>query len=246
VMAELRGSPEVDVDAVEDLLLLVSGIVCDLPGVAEMDLNPVIAGPAGVVVVDARIRAQKVSPAARPYAHMAIHPYPSALVREAALSDGTTVTIRPIRPEDAIIEREFVNGLSEQSRYLRFMYALQEITPAMLSRFTQIDYDRELAFIAVDDSSGEERQVGVARYITLPDEATCEFAIVVGDDWQGRGLARLLMGDLIAAARDAGLKKMYGTTLKENRGMLELAGNLGFEIEPDPEDPDLRVMTIRL
>lgn len=246
VMAELRGSPEVDVAAVEDLLLQVSGIVCDLPGVAEMDLNPVIAGPAGVVVVDARIRAKKVSPAARPYEHMAIHPYPSALVREAALSDGAAVTIRPIRPEDAIIEREFVNGLSEQSRYLRFMYALQEITPAMLSRFTQIDYDREMAFIAVDDTTGEEQQIGVARYITLPDEATCEFAIVVGDDWRGRGLARLLMGDLIAAARDAGLKNMYGTTLNENHGMLDLARSLGFEIEPDPDDPDLRAMSLRL
>lgn len=246
VMAELRGSPEVNVREVEDLLLRVSEMVCELPGVAEMDLNPVVAGPEGAVIVDARIRARKVSTAARPYAHMSIHPYPSALVRSVALLDGTAVTIRPIRPEDAVIEREFVNGLSEQSRYLRFMYALQEITPAMLSRFTQIDYDREMAFIAVDDSSGKEVQVGVSRYITLPDEATCEFAIVVGDDWRGRGLARVLMGDLIAAARDAGLKRMFGTTLSENQRMLELAASLGFEIEPDADDPELRTMSMRL
>lgn len=246
VMAELRGSPAVDVRALEDLLLRVSGIVGELPGVAEMDLNPVIAGPAGIVIVDARIRAQKTSAAAQPYAHMAIHPYPSALVRDVALADGTAVTVRPIRPEDAIIEREFVNGLSEESRYLRFMYALQEITPAMLSRFTQIDYDREMAFIAVDNSTGKEVQVGVARFITLPDEVTCEFAVVVGDAWRGRGIARVLMGDLITAARDAGLRRMSGMTLAGNRRMLELARSLGFDIEPDPEDPELRVMEVDL
>jgi len=246
VMAELRGSPAVDERAVEDLLLRVSEIVCELPAVAEMDLNPVIAGPAGVVVVDARIRVQRSSTAARPYAHMSIHPYPSALVRSVILPDGVSVTVRPIRPEDAIIEREFVNGLSDQSKYLRFMYALQEITPAMLSRFTQIDYDREMAFIAVDDSMGRETQVGVARFITLPDETTCEFAIVVSDAWRGRNLARILMGDLITSARDAGLTCMMGTTLQENHRMLDLSASLGFEIDPDPDDPELRVMTLRL
>jgi acetyltransferase len=245
-LGELRGSPAIDERALEDLMLRVSEMVCELPALAEMDLNPVVAGPDGAVAVDARIRVQRVGAAARPYAHMAIHPYPRALFRVVDLADGTPVTVRPIRPEDAVMEREFVNGLSDQSRFLRFMYALAEITPAMLSRFTQIDYDREMALIAVDESGDTEQQVGVARYSTLPDERSCEFAIVIADDWQGRGLARLLMKSLIQVARDSGLQFMTGTTMKENRRMLELAKSLGFDIEPDIDDPELRVMEVAL
>lgn len=246
VMAELRGSPAVDESAVEDLLLRVSQMVCELPALQEMDLNPVVAGPEGVVVVDARIRAKRSSKAARPYAHMAIHPYPAHLVHSQVLADGSVVTIRPIRPEDAVMERDFVNGLSDQSKYLRFMYTMDEITPEMLSRFTQIDYDRDMAFIAVDEKGDQPRQVGVARFGSLPDERSCEFAIVVGDQWRGRGLAGTLMGELIGAAREAGLETMLGTTLAENRPMLKLAATLGFSIEVDSEDTDLRVMRLRL
>jgi len=245
-LGELRGSPAVDARSLEDLLLRVSEMVCELPALAEMDLNPVVAGPDGAVAVDARIRVQRVSAAARPYAHMAIHPYPGALVSTVDLADGTSVTLRPIRPEDAVMEREFVNGLSDQSRFLRFMYALPEITPAMLSRFTQIDYDREMALIAIEETAGEERQVGVARYSTLPDGTSCEFAIVIADAWQGRGLARQLLASLIQVARDRGFTSMTGTTMKENRRMLDLARSMGFEVEPDLDDPRLRVMEIDL
>jgi len=246
VMAELRGSPAVDAAAVEDLLLRVSQIVCELPASQEMDLNPVVAGPEGVVVVDARIRARRSSKAARPYAHMAIHPYPAHLVRSQVLADGSVVIIRPIRPEDAVMERDFVNGLSDQSKYLRFMYTIDEITPEMLSRFTQIDYDRDMAFIAVDEKGDRPRQVGVARFGSLPDERSCEFAIVVDDRWRGRGLAGTLMGELIGAAREAGLEIMLGTTLAENRPMLKLAKTLGFSVEVDSDDRDLRAMRLRL
>jgi len=246
VMAELRGSPAVDDSAVEDLLLRVSQIVCELPALQEMDLNPVVAGPEGVIVVDARIRARRSSAAARPYEHMAIHPYPAHLVRSQLLADGSVVTLRPIRPEDAVMERDFVNGLSEQSKYLRFMYAMDEITPEMLSRFTQIDYDRDMAFVAIDGRGSEPCQIGVARFSSLPDGRSCEFAVVVGDGWRGRGLAAALMGELIGAAREAGLETMMGTTLGENRPMLKLAASLGFSIDVDSDDPELRVMQLRL
>jgi acetyltransferase len=116
----------------------------------------------------------------------------------------------------------------------------------MLSRFTQIDYDRELALIAVIDTPEGEQQVGVARYTTLPDEETCEFAIVVGDAWQGKGLARRLFALLIEAARDRRLKTMMGVTLRENTRMIELSKSHGFAVRRDPEDPELVQMTLAL
>jgi len=211
-----------------------------------MDLNPVIVTDTGAAVLDARIGIVPRAAAARPYDHMAIHPYPSALETRVGVAGGVTVTLRPIRPEDASIEREFVHGLSEQSRFLRFMFGLKDLTPAMLSRFTQIDYDREIALIAVMDTPGGEKQVGVARYTMLPDEETCEFAIVVADEWQGKGLARQLLGRLAEVARARGLRTMTGVTLRENTRMIELSRSLGFETKTDRDDPELVQMTLPL
>jgi acetyltransferase len=241
-----RGAPAADEPALRDLLLRVSEMVCELPGLVEMDLNPVVASAGGVTVADARLRVQWERPAARPYDHMVIHPYPGALVRTVDLPDGTTVWLRPIRPEDAVIERDFVNALSGETRYLRFMYALAEITPAMLARFTQIDYDREMALIAVVSTGDGEREIGVARFTTLSDAQTCEFAIVIADDWQRRGLGRQLLTALIDIARERRLGVMQGATLVENTGMIELARRLGFEVGPEPGDPRLARMRLGL
>ena len=242
----LRGAPAADERAVTDILLRVSEIVCELPNVGAMDLNPVIVTDTGAVVLDARIGLVPTVAAARPYDHMAIHPYPSALNATVELRDGVTATIRPIRPEDAALESAFVHGLSEQSKFLRFMFGLRDLTPSMLSRFTQIDYDREIALIALIDTPDGEQQIGVARYTTLPDGETCEFAIVVGDAWQGKGLARRLLGMLIEVARERRLKVMTGVTLRENSRMIELSKSLGFETRRDPEDTELVLMTLPL
>ena len=241
-----RGTPAADMRALEDLLLRVSEMVCELRWLKELDLNPVIADDKGVVVVDARIVVDRVTSAAAGYDHMAIHPYPTDLVQQWELTDGRSITIRPIRPEDALIERDFVNGLSEQSRYFRFMYALQEITPAMLSRFTQIDYDREMALIATIEEDDAEKQIGVARYVTMLGEESCEFAIVVADNWQGRGLATRLLKTLIEIARDRRLRFMEGVVLRENHNMLSLAESIGFDLSPDSDDPDVVNLMLRL
>jgi acetyltransferase len=178
---------------------------------------------------------------------MAIHPFPSGLAGEIELPEGQRIAVRPIRPEDAEIERDFVHRLSEQSRFLRFMFGLQNLTPAMLSRFTQIDYDREMALIAIETlPGGTEQQIGVARYITLPDEETCEFAIVVSDEWQGQGLAKRLFSLLIDAARARRLKVMTGITLRENTRMIELSRSLGFTTRADTDEPELVRMTLPL
>lgn len=245
-LGPFRGAEPADAAAVRDLLLRVSEMVCELPALEALDLNPVIASAAGVRVVDARLVVARERPAARPYDHMAIHPYPSGLVRSLDLTDGTPVVLRPIRPEDAVIERDFVNGLSGQTRYLRFMYAIAEITPAMLARFTQIDYDREMALVAVVQAEAGEQEIGVARYTTLPDGESCEFAIVVADAWQRRGLGWHLLGALIAVARERRLKRMQGAALVENTGMVRLARALGFTVEPDPAEGGLVRMRLEL
>jgi acetyltransferase len=126
------------------------------------------------------------------------------------------------------------------------MYQLTEITPEMLSRFTQIDYDREMALIAVVHLDEGDRQVGVARYVTYPDGRGCEFAVVVGDDWQRRGIATRLLQGLIDVARDRRLDRMDGVVLRENRNMLKLAESVGFRQELSRDDPDLVYLTLDL
>jgi acetyltransferase len=255
LLGEFRRMPPVDGAALEAVLLRVSEMVCELPWIQEMDINPLIADEQGVVAADARIVIDNLPPMADRYAHMAIHPYPAHLVFEWPAQGGEIVSIRPIRPEDAEIEQAFVRGLSPESKYFRFMDTLRELTPSMLARFTQIDYDREMAFIAVvpagaarqsGSGAGAEREIGVCRYVTNPDGETCEFALVVLDDWQRRGLGRRLMNVLIEVARARGLKQMVGHVLARNTPMLALLAGLGFEILPSREDSGAKRVQLRL
>jgi len=177
---------------------------------------------------------------------LAIHPYPAQLASNWSAKDGTKIVVRPIRPEDAHIEREFVQALSPQTKYLRFLGAMKDLTPAMLARFTQVDYDREMALIAVVENQGRERQIGVARYVINPDATSCEYAIVVSEDWQGRGLGRYLMLQLIAIARARGLKTMIGLVLSVNTQMLKLAAELGFSVHTPPHDPTSKEVRLAL
>jgi len=174
------------------------------------------------------------------YAHMAIHPYPTHLVTHWQLPEGINITIRPIRPEDAEIEQEFVRNLSDEAKYFRFMSAVQELSETMLARFTQLDYDREMALIAVTEENGREVEIGVCRYIINPDGDSCEFALVVSDQWQHKALGHRLMGSLMDAARSKGLKTMEGEVLASNHNMLKLVTTLGFTISTSGEDPAIR------
>ncbi|WP_018955142.1 GNAT family N-acetyltransferase [Thioalkalivibrio sulfidiphilus] len=236
LLARFRHMPAVDAAALERVLLRISEMVCELPQVVELDINPLIVDEHGLAAVDARIGVAFPPAEADPYAHMAIHPYPSSLVSHWQLPDGTPITIRPIRPEDAQIEQAFVRGLSDESRYFRFMQALHELTPQMLVRFTQIDYDREMAFIATLEQDGAELQVAVGRYTANPDQRSCEFALVVADDWQGKGIGTHLMQSLMQVARSRGLTLMEGEVLSSNSNMLALVKRLGFSTRVRPED----------
>jgi len=173
-------------------------------------------------------------------------PYPSELVRTLTLRDGTRVVVRPIRPEDRQIEKEFVQELSNESKYFRFMSGLRELSEAMLNRFTQIDYDRELALIAMVCENAKETEIGVARYVVNADNISCEFAVAVADAWQNRGVGTALILGLAAAARARGLRTMEGIVVARNSKMLGLMNALGFSVRAEPGDPSIRHVTKQL
>lgn len=233
-----RDVPAVDIDALVRVLCAVSRLVCSVAWVKEMDLNPVLSHPGGAVVADVRVI---IDPGRRDtpprYGHMAIHPYPSELEGEITLRDGSKVPVRPIRPEDAELELRFFRGLSERSRYHRFMQHLPELSPGMLARFTQLDYDRELALVALDQGDF----IAVGRYAPNADGTSAEFALTVADAWQGKGVGRALLERLCDAARAAGYEALWGYILAENHEMLELSARLGFR-ESGDDGSELRVV----
>lgn len=153
------------------------------------------------------------------------------------LADGTLVTLRPIRPSDARIEQQFVRELSDEARYFRFMDMLRELSPQMLKQLTDIDYESHMAVIAVVNEAAGEHEIAVGRYVVLPNGEDCEFAIVVADHWQNKGIAWEVMHMLIASAREHGLKRMIGDVLSSNGKMLDFVRELGFHLALDPHDP---------
>jgi acetyltransferase len=250
-----RGAPPADVDALEQILLRVSEMVCALPQLREMDINPIIIDEQGAVAVDARV---VVEPAAygtggpHAYPHLAILPYPASQEQQWPLKGGGLYTIRPIHPDDAEMLQALVRGLSPEARWFRFASHMPELPVRMLARYTLIDYDREMALVAVvkerqlaeDGSETEsERIVGVSRYITNPDGNTCEFSLVVADQMTGQGLGSRLMLSIMDEARAKGLSEIIGLILAENSGMLRLMKNLGFKVQSFAEDPDFKIAT---
>ncbi len=242
LLDKFRNRAAVNRGAVIEVLLRVSDLVCEFPEIEELDINPLFAGPNGVLAVDARIRVGHPHATLARYGHMAITPYPRHLVQKDFLADGTPLTIRPIRPEDAESEQTFVRELSDEARQFRFMYSLKELTPAMLAQFTQIDYSREMALVAFTEEEGKPVQQGVARYAINPDGKSCEFAIVVSDKRQHQGIGTRLMTALIEAARDQELKMMEGTVLAANTSMLKLMKDLGFSAKRSEEEADIYVV----
>ena len=236
MLGQFRNLPPANLNALEDMLLRVSEMVCELPLIEEMDINPLILDEHGALAADARVVVKYRQPTADRYAHMAIYPYPTHLVSQWQLADGTNITIRPIRPEDATLVTAFVAGLSEESKYFRFMNSVHQLTEAMLVRFTQIDYSREIALMAVTMQQNQEVELGVARFTTNPDGETCEFALVVADYIAGKGLGQKLMISLMDAARSKGLKIIEGEVLTNNHNMLKLTHRLGFSHKLSAED----------
>ena len=255
-LGEWRGNAAVNLDALEQVLLRVSEMICELPQLREMDINPFIVDEHGAVAVDARIVIDHATVAAggrtNNYSHLAILPYPARFEQVWPLPGGGEYTVRPIHPDDAQMLQDLMHNLSPESRYFRFVSSITDLPPSMLARFTLIDYDREMALVAVvkdrtADAEGAitetERIVGVSRYITNPDQSSCEFALVVADDFNGKGLGSRLMLSIMDVARDKGLSEIDGLVLANNPGMLKLMRSLGFSIKPFPEDHDFKLVT---
>jgi acetyltransferase len=255
-LAAWRGAPAADLEALEQILLRVSEMVCALPQLREMDINPIIVDAAGAVAVDARVVVDGVQPArggpGNPYNHLAILPYPARYEQVWPLRGGGEYTVRPIHPDDAQMLQDLVHRLSPESRYFRFVSSIEQLPPTMLARFTLIDYDREMALVAVHKQrhAGEdgeiietERIIGVSRYITNPDRSSCEFALVVADDYAGKGLGSRLMESIMDVARDKGLSEIIGLVLANNSGMLKLMRSLGFHVKRHAEDREFMLVT---
>jgi len=212
----------------EETLVRISNLITDFPEIKELDINPLVISDDTAIALDARIilDEEAVQKRTGEYSHLVISPYPTNYIQPWRCRDGRSVLLRPIRPEDEPLERELIAGLSKESSRFRFFYIIKEITHEMLSRFCNIDYDREMAFIAEYTSNGKRRNVG--RLIIEPGRETGEFAIVVADDFQGNGLGLKLLDNLIDVAQDKELRSIYGIVLNDNWQMIGLAKKLGF------------------
>ncbi len=236
-LAAFRDMPAARIDAVAEALVRVSQLIVDFPEIAALEINPLFVDAQGVLAADAWLR---LRPAGE-QGMLAIPPYPEELV-EHCETRGERLIIRPIRPEDAAQQAAFFQRLSPEDIRYRFFTAMRELSPEMTARLTQIDYDREMAFVAIREITGET--VGVARLVVESDGVTGEFAVIVQADIKGKGLASRLMHRLIDWARARGMQAVVGQVLADNAPMLAFVRHLGFSVRRLPEEPD--VMEARL
>lgn len=224
-----RNRPPADMALIEEMILRLSQLVVDFPEIAELDMNPVMVRDGKPCVVDARVI---LAPPKRPSPlHLVISPYPAELESREITSSGLSIFVRPIRPEDAPLLVKLFDTLSPTSIYYRFFGHLKSLPHSMLVRFTQVDYDREIDLVALDEEDKlDERMLGAARIFTDPDGKFAEFAILVGDPWQGKGVGARLLEKSLRVARSRGIENVWGIVLQENEGMLALARKLGFKI----------------
>jgi acetyltransferase len=238
LLAGYRDHLPANVEAICDVLMRISTLLADLPEVMELDINPLLADQDGVLALDARMR---VAAAVRPGAErFAIRPYPEEL-EECVGWSGRELVLRPIRPEDAPQHVAFFRSLNPEDVRFRMFTQMHELPPSQLARLTQIDYDREMAFIATVRTGGVSETLGVARAVADPDNASAEFAVIVRSDLKGRGLGAILMNKLIRYCRGRGTREIVGDALPHNHRVLQLARRLGFSIAPNTSNGTVRM-----
>ena len=236
LLAGYRDRPPARLDAIADVLIALSQMLADLPELAELDINPLWADHDGVIALDARLRVKRGAGAGA--AQFAITPYPAELA-ETMHWQGEAIVVRPIRPEDEPQHSAFVDLLQPQDLRLRFFSARRELAPSELARLTQIDYAREMAFIAVRTlPDGTMQTLGVVRAVIDPDNIDAEFAIIVRSDLKAKGLGHLLMQKMIGFLSSRGTQRMIGYVLRDNDGMRELARSLGLAVDVNASDAD--------
>ncbi len=240
--------PVASADRLIEMLLRFSLLVADFPEISELDANPVLVRGERVVALDARIVVDRQAverPASRPYAHLSIRPYPEDLVEPGVLDDGTPVTLRPIKPEDEPLWHELLSSCSGESLWERFRYMFKTKTHEAAIRFCFVDYDRELTAVAEARVDGQRRLLGVARLVNDLSSERAEYAVLVGEEWQGRGLGNLLTKYCLKHADRIQASEVYGITGRTNSRMLRVFKRFGFELEPG-SDPALLLATKKM
>ena len=226
-----RGKPPADMRQLEEIIVSFSNLIVDFPEIAEIEVNPLAISDGKAYALDARIVLDKNAIGqALPYSHLVITPYPTRYVMPWRLQDGTEVMLRPIRPEDEPLEHEMLTTLSEETLRGRFFHVIKNITHEMLIRYCNIDYDREMAIVGEVREREKRRIIGIGRLIIEPDFKRGEFAVVVHDDYQGKGLGYKLVDMVIGIAQEKGLEKIYGIVLTDNKAMLRICQELGFKL----------------
>ena len=238
-----RDVPPADRDALVQVLTSLSQLLADEPRIAEIDINPLLADAQGVLALDARVRVSAAAPGGA--AHFAIRPYPASHV-ETVDWQGLPLVLRPIRPEDEAQHLAFLGRLDPQDIRMRIFYSRRSIERSELARLTQIDYERELAYIATRHHAGGEETLAVVRAVIDPDNVAAEFGIVVRSDLKGGGLGDVMMKKLIRHLRERGTQRLVATVLAENTRMLDLAAGLGFQRVPGEPGDDTVSMALPL
>lgn len=235
-----RNRPPADMELLEEMIIRLSQMMIDFPQIAELDMNPVMIKDGKTVTVDARIL---VSEPVRPYPlHLVISPYPAEDESHLVTKQGARLFVRPVRPGDVHLFQSFFKALSPGTIYYRFFSYVKELSPRMLARFTQIDYDREIALVALNDDPEAEQMLGVARIIGDPDGKEGEFAVVVDDLWHGVGIGSNLLEKCLTIAKKRGFQRIYGFVLGENQGMLALGKKLGFQVKAHPDTKEFELV----
>lgn len=237
----VRGRPPIDLAALEQLLVRFSYLVVEQRWIKEIDINPLLASPQRLVALDARVVLYEPKISEDELPKPAIRPYPQQYVQTGTLGEGTPITVRPIRPEDEPLMVKLHETLSERSVYFRWLHMLQlseRIAYEQLIRMCFIDYEREMALVAEykNPQTGQNEIIGVSRLIKAHSGNSAEFAVLVTDQFQRRGLGTELLRRLIQVGHDEQLQRLTGTVLMENQGMQEVCKKLGFHLEYSPED----------
>jgi acetyltransferase len=227
-----RNIPPADLEHLEEILIRLAQLVTDFSEIQELDINPLVVTAGRFCAIDARVLLRSSETPAP--LHLVISPYPNQYEAHTTTSLGVNIFIRPIRPEDASLLVELFESLSPRSVYLRFFSPLKQLPHSMLARFTQIDYDRHIALVAISESQPDDKMLGVARIILGRDLRQAEFSVVVGDPWQGKGIGVALLQRCLGIARERGVQKVTGPVLAENTQMLALGRKLGFKMKKDP------------
>jgi len=233
-----RGKPGVNIDRLIEIIMRFSYLVADYPEIKELDINPLLVTSEDAIALDARVVVDRemMVRQVRPYAHLAIRPYPEEFVAERKLKDGTPVILRPIKPEDEPMWHELLGSCSTQSLWFRFSYLFKQTTHEMATRYCFIDYDRELGIVAEAEEDGERKLIGVGRLVADVNHDAAEYAVIVVDRWHGHGLGGLLTDYCLEVAKKWGVKRVVAETSKDNARMLATFRNRGFEMNGDQED----------